>query len=227
MGWQNTWESDSRRPRHPGSQRPDGRRPNRRHHVDPLLRTKMSTSSGDELNMGHFHCRNRLCMITRTSIAVDELRHVIDHRHLSLHKTGMQQPVQSSTSCNSGSSAVSSTSALENCWTCTTNVDHLVNVLQLENLCGKTDHGNLHLRHDRGFNDVNQRIQRAATVGSRLSSHRQQRRICTTCKHGHRPPCPHGTGETLWSDRTVGICVCAVKEMSTTLKNCNCGISAV
>ena len=44
----------------------------------PLLRTKMSTSSGDELNMGHFHCRNRLCMTTGTYITVDELRHVID-----------------------------------------------------------------------------------------------------------------------------------------------------
>ena len=39
-------------------------------------------------------------------------------RHLSLHTTGMQQPVQNSTICNCGSSAVSSTSALENCRTC-------------------------------------------------------------------------------------------------------------
>ena len=45
----------------------------------PLLQMKMSTSSGDELKMGHFHCRNRLCMVTGTSIAVDELRHGIDH----------------------------------------------------------------------------------------------------------------------------------------------------
>ena len=43
-----------------------------------LLRTKMSTSSGDELNMGHFHCRNRLGMITGTSKTIDELRNVID-----------------------------------------------------------------------------------------------------------------------------------------------------
>ena len=42
----------------------------------PLLRTKMSTSSGDELNMGHFHCRNRTAPCHRP-------------RHLSLHTTGM------------------------------------------------------------------------------------------------------------------------------------------
>ena len=96
----------------------------------------MSADSGDEQNLGHFHCRNRLCMITRTSTTIDELRHVIDHRQLSLHATGMQQLVQNSTSCNCGSSAVSSTSALENCWTCTTNIDHLVIVLQRENFHG-------------------------------------------------------------------------------------------
>ena len=38
---------------------------------------------------------------------------------------------------NCGRSAVSSTSALENCRTCTTHDDHLVNVQQLENLCGR------------------------------------------------------------------------------------------
>ena len=86
-------------------------------------------------------------------MAVDELRHIIDHPHLSLHTTGMQQPVQSSTRCNCGSSAVSSTSALEN-WTCTTDIEHLVNVPQLGNLYGKTDHGNLDLRHDRGVDDI-------------------------------------------------------------------------
>ena len=36
------------------------------------------------------------------------------------------------------------------CWTCTTNVDHLINVLQMENL---KDHGNPHLRHDRVVDD--------------------------------------------------------------------------
>ena len=51
---------------------------------------------------------SRLCMITVTTKAVDELCHVIDYyRHLLLHTTGMQQPVQSSTSSNCGSSAVS------------------------------------------------------------------------------------------------------------------------
>ena len=34
--------------------------------------------------------------------------------------------------------------------TCTTDVDHLVNVLQLEKL---NDHGNLPVRHDRDVND--------------------------------------------------------------------------
>ena len=85
-----------RRPRHPGPQRPDGRRPknaaklqqttlHRRQNSqcrEPsihLLRTVMSTSSGDELKLGHFHCHNHLCKITGTSITVDELRHVIDH----------------------------------------------------------------------------------------------------------------------------------------------------
>ena len=38
------------------------------------------------------------------------------------------------------------------CWTCTTNIDHLVNVLQL----GITveNHGNLHLRHDGDVDDM-------------------------------------------------------------------------
>ena len=103
----------------------------------PLLRTKMSTSSGDELNLGHFPCRNRLCMITGTSITVDELRHMsYIIRHLSLHTTGMQQPVQNVTRCNSGSLAVPCTPALENCRTCTTIVDQLINVLQMENQYG-------------------------------------------------------------------------------------------
>ena len=68
------------------------------------------------------------------------------------------------------------------------NVDHLINVLQLENLCGKRDYGNLYLRHDRDDDDIDERKRRAATVGSRLSSHREQRRICTTCQQRHRPP---------------------------------------
>ena len=46
-------------------------------------------------------------MITGTSISVYELRHVTDHT------TGMQQPVQNSTSCKCGISTVSSQIALE------------------------------------------------------------------------------------------------------------------
>ena len=84
------------RPRHSGPQRPDGRRQKNavktaanhlhrrqnsqsREPSNHLLRTGMSTSSGDELKLGHFHCHNRLCMITGKSITVDELHHVIDH----------------------------------------------------------------------------------------------------------------------------------------------------
>ena len=65
----------------------------RRHHTDPLLRTKMSTSSGDELNMGHFHCsrEQRLCMITGTSILSMNCAMSSNIGHLSLHTTGMQQ----------------------------------------------------------------------------------------------------------------------------------------
>ena len=60
------------------------------------------------------------------------------------------------------------------------NVDHLINVLQLEShkvkrtmricICATTG------------------MTTSCTVGSRLSSNRQQRRNCTTCKKGHRPP---------------------------------------
>ena len=38
--------------------------------------------------------------------------------------------------------------------TCTTNIDHLVNELQLENLYGFQDQGKLHLRHDRDVDDL-------------------------------------------------------------------------
>ena len=79
LGWQNTWESDSRRPRHPGPQRPDGRSPknaaklqkttpHRHQEADhaqlqlcvPVV-TEMSTDSGDELNQWHFDCRETTC----------------------------------------------------------------------------------------------------------------------------------------------------------------------
>ena len=115
----------------------------------PLLRTKMPTSSGDELNMGHFHCRNRLCMITGTTKAVDELRHVIDHRHsVVAHQRACQQPGPKFNELQLWELGCLPR-LRTTCWTCTTNVDHLINVLQLENLCGKRDHGNLCLRHDR------------------------------------------------------------------------------
>ena len=65
------------------------------------------------------------CCITATSTTVDELREDIDH--------GICRCTQRA--CND---------------TCTTDVDHLVNVLQLENL---NDHGDLPVRNDRDVDD--------------------------------------------------------------------------
>ena len=81
LGWQNTWESDSRRPRHPGPQRPDERRPKNAaklkrttpHHrqqanhaqlqlcVHVSVATERSTDSGDELNLWHLYCPETTC----------------------------------------------------------------------------------------------------------------------------------------------------------------------
>ena len=75
IGWQVTWESDSRRPHHSGPQRPDGRRPkkaakvqqttpHRRHHANHAqlrlcvhfsVATESSTDSGEELNLWHLY----------------------------------------------------------------------------------------------------------------------------------------------------------------------------
>ena len=77
---------------------------------------------------------NRRCMITGTFTTVDELRHrpwapVVAHN-------GHATTVQINTSCNCGISTVSHDCA-RTCWTCTKSIDHLVNVLQLENLDGR------------------------------------------------------------------------------------------
>ena len=77
---------------------------------------------------------SRLCMITGTSKTIDERRHVIDHTALVVAQRRAQRQCPSKTAHAQHSSAVSCTSALENCRTCKTNVDHLTNVLQLENL---------------------------------------------------------------------------------------------
>ena len=152
----------------------------------PLLQTKMSTSSGDELNMGHFHCCNRLCMITGTFITVDELRHDIDQGTCCCTQRASQRPCpKSSTRCNSGSSAVFSTSAPENCRTCTNEVEHLINVLQLENLCGKRDHGNLHLRHDRDDDEQNCGISTVFTQTATKNLHDLQTGTSTTVEKRH------------------------------------------
>ena len=63
-------------------------------------------------------------------------------RHLSLHNDGHEQRQCPCRTAQLWSSPDSSTSALENCRTCTTHDDHLSNVLQKENL-RKVNHGNL------------------------------------------------------------------------------------
>ena len=62
----------------------------------------------DELNLEHFHTHDH-----RDVHNLDELRH---HGTYRCTQRACQRPCPSSTSCNCGSSAVSSTSALEN-WT--------------------------------------------------------------------------------------------------------------
>ena len=91
--------------------------------VSPLLRTGMFVDSGYELNLWHFHCRNKMSLHDHKDVHNLSMNCAMSSttRHLSLHTKGMQQPVQNSTICNCGSSAVSSSSALENCRTCTTN----------------------------------------------------------------------------------------------------------
>ena len=117
----------------------------------------MSTDSGDKLNLRHLHCRetHRRCMITKTSITVDELRQQ-GHRPpcqsnatagtfavfcTLTHTTGMQQHCpKNPTSCNCGISTVFSQTAPEECDApAQQRHRHLVNELQLENL-----YGNLH-----------------------------------------------------------------------------------
>ena len=58
------------------------------------------------------------CANTTTCTTVDELRHIIDNIAPVVAHNVHATTVQNSTSCNCGSSAVSSTSALENCRTC-------------------------------------------------------------------------------------------------------------
>ena len=85
-----------------------------------------------------------------------------------------------SMNCATSSTKASVVAHNGNATTCTANVDHLVNVLQLGKLCGETDHENLHLRHERDDDELH--------CGISTVLHRQQRRICTTCKQGHPPP---------------------------------------
>ena len=155
-----------------------------------LLPTKMSTSSGDELKMGHFHCRNHHCMITGTSITVDELRQVID-----------QATVGSRLSPTTAHNLLDLQNKRRPPYQCTVKGESL----------WKSDQGNLHLRHDRDVNDFVQRRRRAATVGSRLSPttaheqldlHNKHRSLCQCAAigeelrsaeqqdHGNRPPRP-------------------------------------
>ena len=63
LGWQNTSESDSRRPRrHPGPQRPDGRRPKnaavlpkKPHHEPTRSQRDLTSGSGVHLHVGNVY----------------------------------------------------------------------------------------------------------------------------------------------------------------------------
>ena len=91
------------------------------------------------------------------------------------------------------------------------NVDHLINVLQLESLKVKRTMG-ICICATTGMT--------SSTVGSRLSSHRQQRRICTTCKKGHRPPghiLQLGSLYGLPNRKTMGAGLSTMTGMSTTI----------
>ena len=83
---------------------------------------------------------NRRCVITGTFTTVDELQRVIDHGYFVVAQNEHATTVQNQTSCNCGISTVSHDCA-RTCWTCTTDVDHLINVLQLENLYGNQTKG--------------------------------------------------------------------------------------
>ena len=134
----------------------------------------MSTDSGDELNLWHFHCRNRLCMTTGTSITVDDLRHVIDNT----------APVVAHDGHAPTCPEFNELSALENYRTCTTNVDHLINVLQMENHYGKRTKGICICATTGMTTTLSKHGCDELHCGNSTVSHRQQRRICWTCTTG-------------------------------------------
>ena len=66
--------------------------------------------------------------------------------------------------------------------------------------------------------------QRAATVGSRVSSVEFAR----PAQHGYQPPCPRATGESPWSAQTMKIGLCVTTGMlKTFLMSSNCRKSPV
>ena len=139
-------------------------------------------------------------MITGTSKTIDERRYVIDLRHLSLHNDGHVQR-----QCPSKTAQLWENVCLLH--VCTRKLQDLHDPRRPPCQCTATGES---LWETKG-------ICICATTGMTTSSTvltQTARRNCTTCKQGHRQPYPHSTGETLWSDRTVGICLCAVKEMS-------------
>ena len=137
---------------------------------------------------------------------------------------GMQQPVQTTKNCNCGSSAVSSTTALEldgpsqpgrrSSYQCTAN-RRISMVIRTK--------GNLHLRHDKDDDERKlwdldwlhtDRNEESARPANRDIDHLMKTPLGKLC------------GPT----RTVGICLCAMKEMSTTMsarispRNCPSGL---
>ena len=157
----------SRRPRHPFPALMAGVKTGRVPVYTALKGKPVDEQPTSPLTSQHEH---------RTSTTVDELLQVIDHTApvVAYNKHATTSPEYNES--NWESSAVFSTSAQENCTTCTNEVEHLINVLQLENLCGK----------------------RTATVGSRLSPTTANELLGLHNKH--QSPCQcTATREELWS----------------------------
>ena len=137
----------------------------------------------------------------------------------------------------------------ETCSTRTTGTSTTRRVLQLRNLYGlpnRLDHEKRALRHDKEVNlldlhnrDMSHRVQQLGNAygpTNRLD-HREQplRRDGEMNLHDlHNRDVDHRVQELqpwnhrgLLNSKTMEICLCTMKEMSTTLKNCNRGNSAV
>ena len=159
---------------------------------------KCPPTSGDEQNLWHFHCRNSTSLHDhRESTTVDGLRHVIDH--------GICRCTQRA--CNNLHSKR----------------QHLINVLQLENLFGKRTNGicifattGMSTTWSKEFDELQLRD---------LDCLPQQRTNLLDLYNKHRSPCRcTATVESLWfSEQDQGDFLCATTEMSTT---CTTGMSS-